>query len=195
LSRVHFLSEIFTLLRWLRLGLAACMMFFCIFLSAPAQADAAQLAVFEVERSEEGLLLNFSSKFELSSVVQDAIQKGVPLVFVAQARVLANRWYWLDKPINTTTRSWRLSYQPLTQKYRVGFAGLAHNFDSLPEALGALSSSARWKLANASELNTKGLYIEFHYELDTTQLPRPMQMGINGQDEWQLRVERTQKIP
>jgi hypothetical protein len=171
------------------------MVFICLALLAmPAKADPVSLPVFEISRSDDELVLNFLTKFELSAAVEDALQKGVPLVFVAEAKVRGARWYWRDKRINTVTRIWRLSYQPLTRKYRVSFGGLAQSFETLTDALSNLNSSAHWKLADASQLGS-GTYIEFSYELDTTQLPRPMQMGIAGQTDWQLRVERMQRLP
>jgi hypothetical protein len=172
-----------------------CTIFICFALLAmPAKADPVSLPVFEINRNDDELALNFSAKFELSAAVEDALQKGVPLVFVAEAKVRGTRWYWRDKRINTATRSWRLSYQPLTRKYRVSFGGLAQSFETLTDALSNLNSSAHWKLADTSQLGS-GTYIEFSYELDTTQLPRPMQMGIAGQTDWQLRVERMQRLP
>ena len=37
-------------------------------------------------------------------------------------------------------------------------------------------------------------YIEFVYRLDINLLPRPMQIGIAGNPDWQLSVKRTQRI-
>lgn len=160
----------------------------------PAHADTVNLSSFEMMRSDEGLLLNFSAKFELSRTVEDALQKGVPLVFIAEATVFQDRWYWRDKRLNTATRNWRLAYQPLTRKYRITFGGLNQNYDTLPDALAALSSSVHWKIAEPSQLDSDGIYVEFAYGLDTSQMPRPMQIGIGGQSEWSLRVERSIRL-
>jgi hypothetical protein len=160
----------------------------------PARADPVQLGTFALAQTEEGLALSFSAKFELSRPVEDALLKGVPLVFVAEANVFRDRWYWRDKRINTATRSWRLAFQPLTRKYRVTFGGLNQNYDTLPDALAALSSAVHWRVAEPSQLDSDGVYVEFTYELDTTQMPRPMQIGIGGQAEWSLRVERSIRL-
>lgn len=163
--------------------------------AGPAHADPVDLPVFELKSgADEGLMLNFSAKFELSHGVEEALQKGVPLVFVAEAKVRQSRWYWRDKRINTVQRVWRLSYQPLTRKYRVTFGGLVQGYDSLADALAALSSSVHWKLAEPGQTEGTGTYVEFTYELDTSQLPRPMQIGIGGQADWSLRVERVHRL-
>jgi Domain of unknown function (DUF4390) len=162
--------------------------------SPGVRAEPITLDGFDLVRSEEGLMLSFSARFELSRAVDDALQKGVPLFFVAQAEVFRNRWYWRDKEVASVTRTWRLAYQPLTRKYRVTFGGLSQNYDSLPEAMVAVSRTTNWKLADASQLDDGGHYIEFSYQLDTAQMPRPMQIGIGGQTDWSLRVERVRRL-
>lgn len=166
-------------------------------LLAPAgvRAQDVNLTTFELTRGEEGLQLTFSARFELPRPVEDALQKGVPLVFVAEAVVFRDRWYWRDKEVASATRSWRLAYQPLTRKYRVTFGSLLNqSFDNVPEALAALSSSVNWKIADAAQLDGDGHYVEFKYELDTTQMPRPMQIGIGGQADWTLHVDRVRRL-
>lgn len=158
------------------------------------QADGVNLTTFELARGEEGLQLTFSAKFELPRSVDDALQKGVPLVFVAEANVFQDRWYWRDRRVNTATRTWRLAYQPLTRKYRVTFGGLNQNHDNLADALAALSSSVNWKIAEPSQLDGDSYYVEFRYELDTGQMPRPMQIGIGGQADWSLRADRARRL-
>jgi len=165
-------------------------------LAAPlaARAEAIALDSFELARTDEGLVLSFSARFELSRAVEDALQKGVPLFFVAQADVFRDRWYWRDKQVNSVTRTWRLAYQPLTRKYRVTFGGLNQHYDNLADALAAVSRTVNWRLADASQLDDGRHYVEFSYQLDTTQMPRPMQIGIGGQAEWTLRIERVRRL-
>jgi hypothetical protein len=55
-----------------------------------------------------------------------------------------------------------------------------------------MSRVGRWRIADGSRIEAdERYYIEFSWSLDTTQLPRPMQIGIGGQAEWALGVERT----
>ena len=52
--------------------------------------------------------------------------------------------------------------------------------------------------AKARELDPESRhYVEFSWRLDTTQLPRPMQIGlsgISGASEWSLGVERSVRL-
>jgi len=59
----------------------------------------------------------------------------------------------------------------------------------------SLSRAIRWKVAEANQLDDGRHYVEFNYRLDVTLLPRPMQIGIAGQPDWQLQVRREQRIP
>lgn len=162
----------------------------------PVHAQGIELTSLEVQRGDDGLLLDFSTRFSLPRGVEEALLKGVPLHFVAEASLYRYRWYWRDSRLARATRSWRLSYQPLTQNYRVAFGALAQSYPTLEEALAAVRRSARWRIADPLPRDDDGsYYVEFSYRLDNTQLPRPLQIGVGGQAEWQLSVERSVPVP
>lgn len=157
-----------------------------------AAAAGIQLREVEVGRVDEAVVLGFQAEFVLTKPVEDALVRGVPLHFVAEAITYRPRWYWRDERIARATRSWRLSYQPLTRRYRVTFGSLNQNYESLSEALGALRSVSRWRIADIAQFEPgERYYIEVRYRLDTSQLPRPLQIGIEGQADWDLSAEST----
>lgn len=159
-----------------------------------SHADQPEFAEFDVARAEDGVVLSFALRFDLPRGVEDALSKGVPLYFVAETEVFRDRWYWRDKSIARNSKVWRVAYQPLTRKYRVSFGGLNQNFDSLGDALASVRRVTGWRIADAREIDDGKHYVEFRYRLDTTLLPRPMQIGIGGQPEWTLLVERTERF-
>lgn len=162
---------------------------------APARADGVELAQLSVERHEEGLVLNFSTRFELPRAVEDALMKGVPIYFVAEASLQRSRWYWRDARVAQVSRSWRLTWQPLTRQYRVSTGGLHQGYPSLAEALAALRGQVGWRLAELKDLDEDArYYLDFSYRLDTSQLPRPMQIGLGSPQGWALSAERTLQI-
>ena len=161
-----------------------------------ALANGIELSELRLQRADDGLLLDFTARFELSRAVDEALHKGVPLHFVAEADVYRYRWYWLNRRVAQASRTWRLSWQPLTLTYRVSFGALAQSYPSLPEALAALRRSARWRIAEPlAPDDDASYYVEFSYRLDTSLLPRPLQIGFGGQPDWQLAVERTLPVP
>ena len=164
--------------------------------AAPACADGLELTSFDLRREEEGLLLDYTARLELPRAVEDALQKGVPLYFVAQATVFNPRWYWRDKRVARVTRNWRLTWQPLTRRYRINLGSVSQNYDSLADALGAIQRATHWKLADAATLEDGDRqYVEFSLRLDTSQLPRPLQIGFGGDADWDLALERTAPVP
>jgi hypothetical protein len=161
----------------------------------PAHAGSVELPNFEVTRNEDGVLLSFTTRFDLPRSVEEALLKGVPLFFVAEAEVYRSRWYWRDPRVAHATRIWRLAWQPLTRSYRVSFGGLNQSFETLIEAMAALRGVARWKIADSAHLEEGAThYVEFRYRLDTTQLPRPMQIGLAGQADWTLALEYSTRL-
>lgn len=183
-----------TLQGWVLTWFVVAAIFFLGYQPARAQAPApgVELGNVEVVRGDDGLLLNFSVRFELSRLLEEALLKGTPLHFVAEAELLRERWYWRDKRIARVSRTWRLAYQPLARQYRVSFGGLSQSFDNLGDALAAVRRVSNWKLADLREVESgTGHYIALSYKLDTTLLPRPMQIGISGLPEWNLRLENT----
>ena len=158
-------------------------------------AQAPALSRFEMTRGEEGLLLDVAVRFDLPHTVDEALHKGVPLYFVADASLYHDRRYWRDRLIASASRTWRLSYQPLTRSYRVSFGGLSQSFDNLNDAVTTVSRIGRWKLAEPDQISdNETLYVEFSYKLDTGMLPRAMQIGIDGQPDWSLLIEKTQRV-
>lgn len=165
--------------------------------SAYAQS-AVEVTRFRVERVDDDVLVSAQMQFDLPSAVEEALLKGIPIVFVTEADVLRERWYWNDKKIVSAQRQMRLAYQPLTRKWRLNInaglgavvpMGLALNqsLDTLAQALSAIKRVSRWKVGDFGDLDPAAKYkLEFRFRLDLTQLPRPFQIGALGQSEWDI---------
>jgi hypothetical protein len=155
----------------------------------------AELIAFDVIRDEDGVFITYGVDFELAKSVDEALTKSVPLFFVAQVEIYRDRWYWRDRRVAEAVRVWKVVLQPLTSTYRVTtVGGLSQTYPTRAEALAAISRTTRWKLAEPGQVEDGHHYLEFKFRLDTTLLPRPMQIGISGNPDWQLSLERTQRI-
>ena len=172
------------------------MMFGLSMVVPSARAEPPELVNFELTRDEEGLALSYNLRFELSRAVEEALIRGVPLYFVAEANVFRGRWYWRDKRVGGAARTWRLAWQPLTRRYRLSLGSLNQNHDRLEDALAAMQSTSRWNLAEPAALDDGARqYVEFRFRLDTEQLPRPLQIGLGSQPEWNLALEHRALVP
>ena len=183
-------------------------LFACVFLLFSSQSSrAAELTQFSVERADDGVYLSAIVRFDLPPVVEDALLKGIPMFFVAEADIYLSRWYWADKRVANATRTIRLAYQPLTRRWRVNIvsglinnsAGLRatfnQNYDTLPEALSAVQRLSRWRIADNSEVEPDTIHkLEFNFNLDLSQLPRPFQIGVAGQKDWTISAQQYERL-
>ena len=191
----------------LRLVASLACLLFTLALPLPAAAQrAAEITQLRLERAPDGIFLFANIRVELPPAVEDALLKGVPMFFVAEADVVRHRWYWTDKVVVTTQRHMRLAYHPLTRRWRLNVAsgvitanslGLALNlgFDSLPEAVAALQRLSGWKIADVGVLDPGATHkIELRFGLDLTQLPRPFQIGALGHSDWSISATASEQI-
>jgi hypothetical protein len=168
--------------------------------------QAAEVSALRAERVDEGIYLTANLQLEIPPAVEDALTKGIALIFVAEAEIVRERWYWTDKRVAAASRSMRLVYQPLTRRWRLsqassdpaaqgGRANLTQSFTSLADAVAALESIARWRIADAADIEAGASYLlSFRFRLDAGQLPRPFQIGIAGQRDWQVMLEQRQPL-
>jgi hypothetical protein len=168
----------------------------------PAKAqNATDVSNLRVEQAVDGLYLNATMRFELPAPIEEALLKGIPMTFVAEAQVLRDRWYWYDKSVVTANRSVRLAYQPLTRRWRLSVgsgagefssgASLSQSFEQMADAMAVVRRISRWKIAEGGEIDADSRHsIDFRFRLDTSQLPRPMQIGITGNADWSIAVQR-----
>jgi hypothetical protein len=173
-------------------------------LLAMTLARATDIPTLRVERTPEGLLLSAQVRFELPPAADEALQKGIPMFFVAEAALMRDRWYWYDKEVARAARYLRLSYQPLTRRWRlmvssgpIGNAGaaLGQSFETREEALAAVQRISGWKIAEAQDAETDARHgVTLRFRLDVSQLPRPFQIGLVGQDEWNIAATRTLRL-
>ncbi len=160
-----------------------------------AQAQGIELAQLQTARRDGELTLEFAARITLPKAVEEALHRGVPVYFVAEAELRRRRWYWRDERVARVSRTWRIAYQPLTSTWRVGLGGLNQSMPTLPDAIAAVSRAAGWKIADLSQIDPDSRYeLEFDFRLDTSQLPGPMQIGLGGQGEWSIGVERVLRL-
>ena len=196
----------------LRLWLAVCFAMFGTFcltltpLAASAAEPTVELQNLKVEQSEGAVYASLQWNFQLPAPLEEALYKGVALYFVAEVEVTRERWYFYDKKLLSAQRHMRLSFLPLTRRWRVNVASqpfssaglgmsLGQSYDTLDDALQPIRRIAQWNIGNAFDLepDTKQ-NISISYKLDLTQLPRPMQMGAAGQSDWNIAWNKTQRL-
>ena len=137
--------------------------------------------------------------FRLSdAAMQEALTKGIALHFVSEVAITRERWYFYEKRVAHVERYTRLSYLPLTRRWRLNVASqpisgnglgvsLGQTFDSLEEAITTMQRLSQWRIASLSDLDPDVTHtLEMKFKLDLNQLPRPLQIGATGANDWNL---------
>lgn len=166
-------------------------------LAATAYADGISVKKVEVRLGEDGYHLSASYDINLTFVAQQALSRGIPLYFVSEFSLTRSRWYWLDEEIFLSEQAVKLSYNVLTRQYRISRGALYQNFSSIEDALRILSVQS--SAAIPAELMKKnggylaalvkkdGSYVAAaRLRLDTTQLPKLLQMNAFASNDWAL---------
>lgn len=166
------------------------------------------ISQLRAERSANEVFVAAKVAFDLPSVVEDALLKGIPMFFVAEADLLQERWYWYDKKTSGVQRQFRLAYQPLTRRWSTKLSSgaaadssqglaLSQSYETLAEALASVKQVSQWKVGDVIEADPNVKYkVEFRFRLDLSQLPRPFQIGAIGQSEWSMQAQaRTSVLP
>jgi hypothetical protein len=178
--------------RYVQTLLCALLMFMSFGMGQAHADNPVQLEELVLQRSEDGIYLSTRLGFELPQSLEDALSRGMPLGFVVQADVMRERWYWSDKLVNRTERFVRLSFQPLSKRWRVYVSAqpiqstglgvsLGQSFENLSEALQSIQRIARWRIADTSVIDIASKQrLEFRFKLDLSQLPQPLQFGVLG---------------
>jgi hypothetical protein len=169
--------------RWLdRLLLLLCALWLGV-----AEAETIALRDVSFGLTDDAYELNLNAEFELAPHLEQMLDRGVTLIFRVEFEISRDRWYWFDQRIARRNQNFRLSYQELTRQYRVTSGNFQQSFPTLRQALRQLSSVRRWQIAEAHGLSPGTEYeASLRFFLDTSQLPKPLQLSAFTSSEWDL---------
>jgi hypothetical protein len=155
--------------------------------STTVSAEGIKIKSFELEKADNDWLLNATFQIELSPGLEDAVQKGVVLYFQTEFDLMRSRWYWFDEKSVLVQRQTRLSYQPLTQQYRIASEGFTFSAKTMSEALQAVGSIGGWRVIDGTQLDSSKSYTaSMRMSLDLSKLPKPFQVNALNNREWNV---------
>ncbi|MBP0635245.1 DUF4390 domain-containing protein [Cupriavidus sp. AcVe19-6a] len=178
----------------LRTQLLACMrvvlmlaLALLLWLPPAANAQVIEATEARIEYQDGGFELAASFEFDLPPALEDALHKGISLYFAVDFELTRPRWYWFDdKPVNTS-RSVRLSYQPLTRQYRISTGGLQLPFSRLKSALQFIQRVRGWRVFERNAIKPgESYHAQVRMRLDLSQLPKPFQINAVNTRDWNL---------
>lgn len=173
-----------TFLRW---AFAALALVGCAVVLQVAWASEAQIKRIEPLIGEGHLTMDLDVNLKLSPIVIDAAERGVPLYFTLDVKITSPRWWWWDRPIIETSLTRRMSYNTLTQQWRVATGDLFLPVASIQEAVTVLEKVRGWPVAPLDRFDPNIQYDgSVRIRLDTTHLARPLQLDARNRGAWSL---------
>ena len=175
-----------------RLALQGCALLAFALASLTLSVDEAVAADAQITRIEpligEGhLTMDLDANINLSAVVLDAAERGVPLYFTLDVKITTPRWWWWDRPIVESSLTRRILYNTLTQQWRVATGDLFLPVASLDEALAVLKKVRGWPVAPLDRFEPNVKYEgQVRLRLDTSYMARPLQLDARNRGAWSL---------
>lgn len=164
-----------------------CSLLILNFISVSACAEGIRIKSVEMERADNDWLLNATFQIELAPGLEDAVKKGVVLYFQTEFDVTRSRWYWFDEKPALAQRQTRLSYQPITQQYRIASEGFTFSAKTILEALQAVGTIGGWKVVDNNQIDPgKSYTAALRMTLDLSKLPKPFQVNALNNRDWNV---------
>jgi hypothetical protein len=143
-----------------------------------------------VRSTDEALVVDAEFDLTLTAPLEAALVRGTPLYFVFESEVRRERSFWFDESVATAPSVRRITYVPLTSSYRVDAGGTMSggaSYTTLDEALRQIRVVRGRTLVDKRELRNGARYdVSLRLRLDTTQLPKPLQVNTLVSREWSL---------
>ena len=140
------------------------------------------------------MLVSSRFKTDLPDQLKQALNQGVPLTFTLNyqlsAPTIAAYRFKLGQLVGSDSSiQYKLSYHPLTNRYRVAVGTFSTEYNSLSTALKAVGAIANWQVLNSgalSDVSPQEVKAQIRLNLSTTKLPKPFQINALTSGSWDL---------
>lgn len=143
----------------------------------------------EPNRSTANPGWNLAAEFDikLGPRLLDAVNRGLPLQFAVDFKLLRERWYWMDQEAVSTTYTYNLSYNALTRTYRLVTPTGTFNAPRLEDAMENMAKVSDWPVIQKNQVVLGEPYkAQIRFRLVLTELPKPFQISALVNSEWDL---------
>jgi hypothetical protein len=159
----------------------------CLGAAVPAHAETISVQRASLQADNNGWTLDAHFDFDLNSALEEAVNRSVPLYFTIDFTLSRPRWYRFDEEPVNVSQSIRLSFQPLTNEYRVSTGGLQLRFASLNEALAVIKHVTSWHVIDRNQVHGGETYdASVRMQLDIALMPKPFQIDAVNNRDWNL---------
>ena len=150
-----------------------------------AEGVGVQLA--EIRATNEGYELAAQFVINPSRTLEEALEKGVALHFIAELEVTRPRSWWFNESVGEASRRMRIYYNFLLRRYVIDSGYTTLTAATLDEALAVLGRVEHWQVLERGALKTGQRYeARLRFKMDASQLAKPLQLGALASGKWDL---------
>ncbi len=178
-------------------ALLACLIFlFVLFPLHAAETGALQVRSAELLTTDDDVLLNADFDINFGNEIETALNKGVSLTFLVEFQLSSLRKYWFDDEVASASQRVSLSYHALSRQYLLKRNKVQQSFATLQDAREELARIRDWPVFDKSHLKKGEVYqAALRMRLDTSRLPKALQVDVIGSEDWKLVSERYRWTP
>lgn len=150
-------------------------------------AEGVSVQSAEIRAVNAGYELDAQFVLNPNRTLEDALEKGVALHFVAELEITRPRSWWFNENIVEATRRMRIYYHLLLRRYVVDAGYTTQTATTLDEALLILGRVENWQVLERGALKPGQRYAaRLRLRMDASQLAKPLQMGALTSGKWGL---------
>lgn len=176
-----------------------CVLALFLFASRHVPALASDLPQMRVQQQGVTLLLDAQIPLAMPEETEAILRRGVPLVVVQEVKVLQSRWYWQEEVLTRARRDWTLSYQALTQRWRVMLrqGEQVEQFEDARSAWAFLTQVKQWPIGDVTQLGAlRDAQAELSWSVDRRAAdPSSVLLGSDAGAAWRLSTVGRVPIP
>ena len=150
-------------------------------------AEDVSLKFAEIRAVNEGYELEAQFVLNPNRTLEEALEKGVALHFIAELEVTRPRSWWLNESIGEATRRMRIYYNLLLRRYVVDAGYVTQTAPTLDEALMILGRIEHWQVLERGMLKSGRRYeARLRLRMDASQMAKPLQIGALTNARWDM---------
>ena len=150
-------------------------------------AEDVSLKFAEIRAVNEGYELEAQFVLNPNRTLEEALEKGVALHFIAELEVTRPRSWWLNESIGEATRRMRIYYNLLLRRYVVDAGYVTQTAPTLDEALMILGRVEHWQVLERGVLKSGRRYeARLRLRMDASQMAKPLQIGALTNAKWDM---------
>jgi Domain of unknown function (DUF4390) len=155
-----------------------------------AHADEIKFQKVNLRAVDKAWVLDADVSLELTPALEQLVIKGVTLHFVTEFQLTKSRWYWFDAKTVDVQRISKISYQALTNQYRVTLGSFTLNAANLKQAIAAVKTIEDWTVVELAGIDQNQTYqAAVRMRLDTNQFAKPFQVNAINSKSWNLQSD------